>query len=45
MFTVVMSSSLAGGERQLHSGGEDDRLWRQTEAGPEPRGDGHSCAR
>lgn len=36
---------VAGSERQIFGGGEDDRLWRQTEAGPDSRGDGHPCTR
>lgn len=49
---LMISSSLssfcvcvAGGARPIHSGGEADRLRGQTQAGPEPRGDGDSGAR
>uniref|UniRef100_H3D522 Kin17 DNA and RNA binding protein n=1 Tax=Tetraodon nigroviridis TaxID=99883 RepID=H3D522_TETNG len=34
-----------GGEGQVFGGGEDDRLWRQAEAGPDSPGDGHPCPR
>lgn len=37
--------SVAGSERQIFGGGEDDRFRGQTEAGPDSPGDGHPCAR
>lgn len=37
--------SVAGGEGQILSSGEDERFWGQTEAGPDSLRDGHPCTR
>lgn len=42
---IVVDGFAAGAARQIRSGGEDDRLRRQTETGPESRRNSHTCTR
>lgn len=42
---IAGDPSAVGGERQIYSGGENGRLWRQTETGPESCRDGYTCTR